>query len=1054
MEVKREVREVRIQDRILISFAVKISLFSAILILIFFSTACHRCRYKGKIVVDNPEVFTRERLVSRRLIERNWLEGKLKEKYIPGYQGFRDLRAFSGFIAQFQAKFDPLGGKSTSERIELETDNIKRQRELLSLQHQIDILKLQQQINSLKPKNDDKRVAFSEDEQGESASTDSEPSGESTTEKSSSTNGAATNYLSIDKPYSSGNLPSLPDPSTITETKAKLTGIEKLRDEKAYRDAIQAMLRETDLDDTHDLYGRTIYTLKFDVSVLPGKKNNKLANVHLNLKSVESIPNEELYRRWRIAFDSDIRLEALNLQRRYQLNYLTKQEEIELAQKAVLYSRWATDSEEREGIEELLKSLGESATVEKKDNSKEMLKRHNIINKAICGIVMDRYTPLKDILTFKPPIEYTYEGNIYYYPRVDISRLRPDADKNPNVNLTDITKEIKEKEMKEVEKKNDQDIETIKTRLAYLYDVKRQIAFGCFVEYLEELNEFVKPYIYTVEPKEYAQNISDVAATEKLKNLILSLKAVIPKSGLGADGYINIIKRSQKLLHGIMRKPLVVGYINGKEDFGWILGPRFQIGKKGEVSYAHTPLQHSLQVSIVVPGWITKVKLTGDYSWERKDKGKKVLEKITVELPGDMSALTNGLLNLRGVYHYTPYIEPAETMVVLHSGRRETILIRGDKLWRNPVVYIGTQKADQLMVMPDMKGLVATFNNVMMPAKLGNIDPKVDLTVITSEGISTLHQAVIILPPTSRWKFGTVKLASKKSWLKKCENCVENGQIKLTASTKLLPESLNKEMFNLRIKSKSGNEWSDIGNPVSIKAGKDETLLEFKNIYGSENNEMVADFQVKTRPRDTCYTSVPSHGGVLGSFIHFKYKTDFAVQLKNKEALICNSRQVKRTKDKTEAGTKITRVNDTAGKSVNDTETWIEDDIIITFKSPKLFMAATPGLSDALKSRFTIFLSTPYKNKKGDKSPSSASFKVEKSKGQFRYEIIDKKGEITIMSDKLRSTGEEEIKAIEWLVKKVKSANGQKIDLKMWIELPNEKRLDVRGILKVKYKKP
>ena len=81
------------------------------------------------------------------------------------------------------------------------------------------------------------------------------------------------------------------------------------------------------------------------------------------------------------------------------------------------------------------------------------------------------------------------------------------------------------------------------------------------------------PYVYAVEPKEYAQNISDVGAREELKNYILSLAATIPQaSGLSAKAYAEKLDQSQTLLHGITRRPLAVGYVNGDAEFGWMFG--------------------------------------------------------------------------------------------------------------------------------------------------------------------------------------------------------------------------------------------------------------------------------------------------------------------------------------------------------------------------------------------------------------------------------------------------------------------------------------------------
>jgi len=277
----------------------KISLFSIVLGMVIFSLGCYS-KSRGKIIVDSPEVFTRERLVRQRLREKNWLEKKLdKDEYQFGFQGYRDVRIFSGMVAGLRGKYDPLGGKLTAERLELETADTKRQGELAEIQHRLNKLKLEQQIANL--------------EAGVETNLDlPEPTGQG-----DSITGSDSDFYEIEAPYKSENLPSLPDPTQIGTTKAELTGIEKLRDEKAYRDAVNAMLRETVLDDTHDLNGNTIYTFKFDITVLPGRKYKSLGSVHLELVGNELLPDDEyerLYQQWRDVFNRDFRREAINLQ--------------------------------------------------------------------------------------------------------------------------------------------------------------------------------------------------------------------------------------------------------------------------------------------------------------------------------------------------------------------------------------------------------------------------------------------------------------------------------------------------------------------------------------------------------------------------------------------------------------------------------------------------------------------------------------------------------------------------------------------------------------------
>lgn len=57
----------------------------------------------------------------------------------------------------------------------------------------------------------------------------------------------------------------------------------------------------------------------------------------------------------------------------------------------------------------------------------------------------------------------------------------------------------------------------------------------------------------------------------------------------------------------------------------------------------------------------------------------------------------------------TPVVEAEE------PGRPSEILIRGERLWRSTVVTLGSQRADLITVLPDMSGIIATFNCVERP---------------------------------------------------------------------------------------------------------------------------------------------------------------------------------------------------------------------------------------------------------------------------------------------------------------------------------------------------
>jgi predicted metal-dependent hydrolase len=105
----------------------------------------------GEILISRPEVFTRQRLVNRRLAEQQWLETQLAATpTTQTFQGLQDIRIFDGFYNKTGVTFDPLAGKTAVAQNNLNVQSLQNQTEKNSLQHQIEMAKLQQQLAAVK----------------------------------------------------------------------------------------------------------------------------------------------------------------------------------------------------------------------------------------------------------------------------------------------------------------------------------------------------------------------------------------------------------------------------------------------------------------------------------------------------------------------------------------------------------------------------------------------------------------------------------------------------------------------------------------------------------------------------------------------------------------------------------------------------------------------------------------------------------------------------------------------------------------------------------------
>lgn len=312
--------------------------------------------------------------------------------------------------------------------------------------------------------------------------------------------------------------------------------------------------------------------------------------------------------------------------------------------------------------------------------------------------------------------------------------------------------------------------------------------------------------MYVVEPKEYAQNISYVEANEKMTNLMFMLDALFQTKGAGLKTYMESLKKRQEQMHSILREPLVVGYADKYNKFGWLLGPRFQLGKKNQF-FSYSRVQYSLQASIVVPCWFNEISISKKCYWgkhELKDtqsneEGQSTFKHI--RLNPDISMITAALLGRVGAYR-----QPASLDLKPYSIRagieNEQLLIHGDHLWKNPEVFVGNNKAESVILMPDMRTIHATFKNKFPAPKDNEPDgTKTDLTVITSDGDATIKAGVTILPPTKKEEVqahhaSLVEGLSPYTWY--------GHEFKISVSVELLPKNYSQK---LHIRKKGAPKW-------------------------------------------------------------------------------------------------------------------------------------------------------------------------------------------------------------------------------------------------------
>ena len=172
-------------------------------------------------------------------------------------------------------------------------------------------------------------------------------------------------------------------------------------------------------------------------------------------------------------------------------------------------------------------------------------------------------------------------------------------------------------------------------------------------------------------------------------------------------------------------------------EFGWIIAPEKRWEESGGNWHPHR--QYDLSAVLSIPSWWRRVKLSvvtcwrtlrdieefGDEEFERcdylpEDAGNQNLQgrseyTYAIKLPGDIGEVSR---KFRMRVREVPYI--LDTMFrdkpyLFDVGERADIVIEGGRLWRGTRVTLGTQSANEIIVLPHMQGIVATFNCVRRP---------------------------------------------------------------------------------------------------------------------------------------------------------------------------------------------------------------------------------------------------------------------------------------------------------------------------------------------------
>jgi hypothetical protein len=279
------------------------------------------------------------------------------------------------------------------------------------------------------------------------------------------------------------------------------------------------------------------------------------------------------------------------------------------------------------------------------------------------------------------------------------------------------------------------------------------------------LNQEIELYSYSITPKNMVQRISSTFDTSQALQTMLSGGANV--QGQELQSMLQMLRKRSEQNRAVQSNPIVVGFGSGatraprsSTSFGWVIAPPLDVeGKRRQVDE-----QYGLAAVVSIPSWWRSVHLHIERCWissarlHPAERTKQCPDGTAtddiVRLPGEVKGISEKL-------HFDPNQEPHLDQsrgkpVEVEVGQPADVVLKGGRLWRSTEVTLGAQKANQIVVLPNMEGIIATFRCVTPQTFLfGRVPDKGEVTqeqlpttrivpirVWTSEGVT---------PPSDVW---------------------------------------------------------------------------------------------------------------------------------------------------------------------------------------------------------------------------------------------------------------------------------------------------------------
>ncbi len=539
----------------------------------------------------------------------------------------------------------------------------------------------------------------------------------------------------------------------------------------AARDSIRQSILENLLDDRHDLTGNSVYGLKFDTTVIPGRFTTGRAFVRLSIKPdqaalVPDAPSSD---------DKSFPDLPYHLRTYYQFSYsqIANDPANPNYNSFKLYSqwlenvRWRLNSHFTQIAETKCRCLNKGVT-DGKCSAPSPEWRQEILSTVskilaidgakikagqdpVMGIILP--APWSNFLaisvTLQPANDCSNLPAFTVIPVVDTILARPKGEEDSEYKRVDKIDDA-ESAYVYVPKSEDVDwllywphyrniqsiakyVKSINKQQTYCPDeAKRETCYGYITipsGYFNFIEKVIKPdmYAYSLFPR--------LEATSVLNAQTRSL-AYSARKGEGGPAF-GIDSAGSTNEASLM--PTAIGFTDAESeksiDLGWVV----DVGRSG------APFQRSQFALVSVPAWASRLQVSVETGWldSASEEKATTTKSYSVPIPPDYEAFDSFIGGQEAVRRPQINNELMDDNITLVACRHAAILIPGLRLWRSAMVTVGSERADRITVLPNMRGIVAEFTKLNRAAAVGDAT----LRVWTSEGVDSLPGKVTVDPP-------------------------------------------------------------------------------------------------------------------------------------------------------------------------------------------------------------------------------------------------------------------------------------------------------------------